>query len=224
MLLRVFDARPGQAPELLRRLQRVAARMIQERSLDAVQICRYADTFDRIVWIEDRHGASRSRGVLETEMAGACGDTIAQGPVSQPFELVDGFYRFPLPNCHVWSLEVSPAPGDEESALASFLDRSRVASAKSSVAGMSVYRALGTPRLLVFVALSEGVVPPDGSFVLPTVAVSGKWRHLLVVWTMGRLLSGPDLRGRPASGLYPRPTFWARTMPVLAVAPSREGS
>ncbi len=224
MLLRLFDTRPGREPEFLRCLQGIATRMIQQERLDAVQICRYADSFERIVWIEDRRTASRSGSVLEAEVAATCADTLVQGPVSQPFELVDGFYHYPLPRCQVWSLEVSPATGQEEGALTDFLDRSRAASGEPSVAGRSVYRALGTPRLLVFVALSEGVIPSDGSFLSPRLAAAGKWRRLLVVWTMGRVLSDPDRRGHAASGLYPRPTFWARTMPVLAVAPMREGS
>jgi hypothetical protein len=197
--------------------------MIQRRSLDAVQICRYADSVNRVVWIEDRT-VSKSGDVFEGEVARTCGDTLVQGPVSESFELVDGFYHYPLPRCQVWSLGVLPAPGHEGRILTTFLDRSRAASAEPTVAGMSLYRALGKPSFLVFVALGEGVVPSDGSFVSPMVAVPGKWRRLLVVWTMGRLLSGPDPRSQAASGLYPRPTFWARTMPVLAVAPMQEGS
>ncbi len=225
MLLRVFDARPGREPELLRRLQGIAASMIQRGSLDAVQICRYADSVDRIVWIEDRRAASGSEGVLEAEVAGTCADTLVQGPVSRPFELVDGFYHYPLPRCEVWSLEVPPASGPEEGVLTSFLELSRAASAEPSVAGMSVYRALGNPcGFLVFVALREGVTPSGGLFVSPTVALPGKWRRLRVIWTMGRLLSDPDPRAYAASGLYPRPTFWARSMPVLAVGPMREDS
>jgi len=224
MLLRVFDARPGRESELLRHLQGIATGMIQGQSLDAVQICRFADNIHHILWIEDRQPDSRSGPVLEAKVATTCGDTVVEGPISQPFELVDGFYRYPLPHCQVWSLELSAAPGDVQDALAHFLGRSRAASAEPSVAGMSIYRALETPRLLVFVALSEGVIPSDGSFGSPKLAAAGKWRHLLVVWTMGRVTSGPDPRGRVAPGLYPRPTFWARTMPVLAVAPMPEGS
>jgi hypothetical protein len=112
MLLRIFDARPGQEPELLRCLQAIATRMIQRRSLDAVQICRYADSVNRVVWIEDRT-VSKSGDVFEGEVARTCGDTLVQGPVSESFELVDGFYHYPLPRCQVWSLGVLPAPGHE---------------------------------------------------------------------------------------------------------------
>jgi hypothetical protein len=224
MLLRVFEARPGREPELLSRLQGIATGMIQGQSLDAVQICRYADSVHRILWIEDRRPESRSGAVLEAKVATTCADTLAQGPLSQAFELVDGFYNYPLPRCQVWSLEVSAAPGDVHDALTNVLGRVRAASAEPSVAGMSVYRALGTQRLLIFVALREGVVPSDGSFVSPRLVAAGTWRHLLVVWTMGRVVSGPDRRGTAASGLYPRPTFWARAMPVLAVAPMPEDS
>jgi len=198
--------------------------MIQQERLDAVQICRYADSLERIVWIEDRRTVSRSGRVLEAEVAGTCPDTLVQDPVSQFFELVDGFYHYPLPRCQVWSLEVSPATGQEEGALTDFLDRARTASAEPSVAGMSVYRALGTLRLLVFVALNEGVVPSDGSFLSPRLETAVSWRRLLVVWTMGRVLPEADRREHAAPGLYPRPTFWARSMPVLAVAPMPEGS
>jgi hypothetical protein len=224
MLLRLFDTRPGRESEFLRCLQGIATRMIQRERLDAVQICRYADSLDRIVWIEDRRAASESGRVLEAEVARTCADTLVQGPASQPFELVDGFYHYPLPRCQVWSLDVSPATDQGEGALTDFLDRARTASAEPSVAGLSVYRALGTPRLLVFVALNEGVAPSDGSFFSPKLAATAKWRHLLVVWTMGRVLSGPDRRGTAPSGLYPKPTFWARTMPILAVAPMPEDS
>jgi hypothetical protein len=224
MLLRVFDARPGRELELLRRLQGIATGMIQGQSLDAVQICRYADSVHRILWIEDRRADLRSGAVLEAKVASTCADTLVEGPISQAFELVDGFYNFPLPRCQVWSLEVGAAPGDVQDALTNFLGRARAASAEPSVAGMSVYRALGTPRLLIFLALREGVIPSDGSFVSPRLTAAGKWRHLLVVWTMGRVVSGPDRRGKAASGLYPRTTFWARSMPVLAVAPMPEDS
>ena len=224
MLLRFLDTRPGRESEFLRCLQGIATRMIQQERLDAVQICRYADSLDRIVWIEDRRTASRSGRVLESEVARTCPDPLVQVPVLQPFELVDGFYHYPLPRCQVWSLEVSPATGQEEGALTHFLDRARTTSAEPSVAGMSVYRALGTPCLQIFVALREDVVPSDGSFLSPGLAAAGTWRRLLVVWTMGRVFSDPDRHGHAASGLYPRRTFWARMMPVLAVAPTPEGS
>lgn len=224
MLLRLFDTRPGRESEFLRCLQGIATRMIQQERLDAVQICRYADSLDRIVWIEDRRAASGSGRVLESEVARTCPDTLVQVPVLQPFELVDGFYHYPLPRCQVWSLEVSPATGQEEGALTDFVGRARTASAEPSVAGMSVYRALGTPRLLVFVALNEGVVPSNSSFLLPRLAAAVKWRRLLVVWTMGRVLPEQDQREHAAPGLYPRPTSWARSMPVLAVAPMPERS
>jgi hypothetical protein len=222
MLLRFLDTRPGRESELLRCLQGIATRMIQQERLDAVQICRYADGSGRVVWIEERRTASRSGRALDAEVAGTCPDTLVHGPVSRPFELVDGFYHYPLPRCYVWSLEVSPTTGLEEGALTDFLDRARTPSTERSVAGMSVYRALDTPCLLFFVALSEDVVPSDGSLLPPGLAAAGKWRRLLVVWTMGRVLSDPDRRGHAASGLYPRPTFWARAMPVLAVAPMPE--
>jgi hypothetical protein len=217
MLLRFLDTRPGRESECLRCLQGIATRMIQQERLDAVQICRYADGSGRIVWIEDRRTASRSGRVLDAEVAETCADTLVHGPVSQPFELVDGFYHYPLPRCYVWTLEVSPATGQEEGTLTDFLDRARTPSAEPSVAGMSVYRALGTPRLQIFVALSEDVVPSDGSFLSPGLAAAGTWRRLLVVWTMGRVLRDPERREHAAPALYPRPTFWARTMPVLAV-------
>lgn len=223
MLLRLFETRPGRESEFLRCLQGIATRMIQQERLDAVQICRYADSLDRIVWIEDRRTASKSGHALESEVARACPDTLMQVPVSEPFELVDGFYHYPLPRCQVWSFEVSPATGQGEGALTDFLDRARTASAEPSVAGLSIYRALGTPRVLVFVALNEGVAPSDGSFFSPKLAATAKWRHLLVEWTMGRVLGGADRRGT-VSGLYPKPTFWARSMPILVVAPMPEGS
>jgi hypothetical protein len=222
MVLRFLDTRPGRESEFLRCLQGIATRMIQQERLDAVQICRYADGSGRIVWIEDHRGASRSGQVLDAEVAGTCPGALVHGPGSQPFERVDGFCHYPLPRCCVWSLEVSPATGQEEGALTDFLDRARTPSAERSMAGMSVYRALDTPCLLIFVALSEDVVPSDGSFLPPGLAAAGKWRRLLVVWTMGRVLSDPDGRGHAALGVYPRPTFWARTMPVLAVAPMTE--
>ena len=49
MLLRIFEARLGREPELLSRLQGLATGMIQGQSLDAVQICRYADSVHRIL-------------------------------------------------------------------------------------------------------------------------------------------------------------------------------
>lgn len=113
MLLRFLDTRPGRESECLRCLQGIATRMIQQERLDAVQICRYADGSGRIVWIEDRRTASRSGRVLDAEVAETCADTLVHGPVSQQFELVDGFYHYPLPRCYVWTLEVSPATGQE---------------------------------------------------------------------------------------------------------------
>ena len=224
MLLRFLDTRPGRESECLRCLQGIATRMIQQERLDAVQICRYADGSGRIVWIEDRRAASRSGRVLDAEVAETCAGTLVHGPVSQPFELVDGFYHYPLPRCHVWSLEVSPATGQEEGALTDVLDRARTPSAEPSVAAMSVYRAPGTPRRQIFVALSEDAVPSDGSFLSPALAAAGTWRRLLVVWTMGRVLGDANRREHAAPGLYPRPSFWARTMPVLAMCATTEGS
>lgn len=224
MLLRFLDTRPGRESEFLRCLQGIATRMIQQERLDAVQICRYADGSGRILWIEDRRAASGPGGALDAEVTGTCANTLLHGPVSPPFEIVDGFYHYPLPRCYVWSLEVSPATGQEEGALTHVLDRARTPLAEPSVAGMSVYRALGAPCLQIFVALREDVVPSDGSFLSPGLSAAGKWRRLLVVWTMGRVSSDPDRRGHAASGLYPRRTFWARTMPVLAVAPMPEGA
>lgn len=222
MLVRVFDARPARERELLDYLRDLAVRMIQQRSLDAVQICQYADRADRVVWIEDRRTAPGSEHFLEAEVAATWTNTLVEGLVSQSFELVDGFYHYPVPRCRVWSLEVSSATGQAEDALTDFLDLSRAASAEPSVAGMSVYRALGEPcRFLVFVALNEGVIP-SGRFISPPAAPPGTWRPLLVVWTMGRLSSGPDPRAHAASGLYPRATFWARSMPVVAVGPEKE--
>ncbi len=116
-----------------------------------------------------------------------------------------------------------PATGQEQGALTDVLDRARTPSAEPTVAGMSVYRALGTPRLQIFVALREDAVPPESSFLSPGLAAAGTWRRLLVVWTMGRVFGDAGRREYAALGLYPRPTFWARTMPVLAVCPDNGG-
>jgi hypothetical protein len=221
MLLRVFGARPGRERELLDCLRDLAARMIQQRTLDAVQICQYADRVDRVVWIEDRRTAPGSERFLEAEGAATWATTLVDGLVSQAFEIVDGYYHYPLPRCRVWSLEVAPAAGREQDTLTGFLDLSRAVSLEPSVAGLSIYRMLGEPcRFLVFVALKDGVVP-SGPFV--TAAPPDSWRPLLVVWTMGRLSSGRDPRAPAASGRHPRATFWARTMPVVAVGPAEEG-
>jgi hypothetical protein len=188
--------------------------MIQQERLDAVQICRYADGSGRIVWIEDRRTASRSGRVLDAEVAETCADTLVHGPVSKPFELVDGFYHYPLPRCYVWTLEMSPATGQEEGVLTDFLDRARTPSAEPSVAGMSVYRALGSPRLQIFVALSEDVVPSDGSSRPGWQRRRGGASPWCGRWARPQ---GSRAAEHAAPGLYPRPTFWARTMPVLAV-------
>ena len=220
-----FDSlMPGWAgnPTLLRCLQGIATRI--SGRLDAVQICRHVDSSNRVVWIEDRRTASRSGCALDAEVAGTCADTLVQGPVSQAFELVEGLYHYPVPRCQVWSLEVSLATGQEEGALTDVLDRARTASAAPSVAGMSVYRVLGAPRLLVFAALNDDVVPSDASFLCPRLASAITWRRLLVLWTKGRVLHEPDRREHATPSLYPRSTFWARSMPVLAVAPMSNGS
>lgn len=222
MLLRTLRAGPGQERELLKGLQDIATRMIRERRSDAVQICQYSDARDRVVWIEDRRAGTKSVPTLEEEIARACPQALAQGPISTQFELVDGFYRYPLPSCQVWSFEVSPLLDPGGSALGCFLDMSRAASAIPSVGGMSVYRTTNEPTgVLVFVALNDGTFPVD-VFGSSTGIWPRKWRQLLVVWTMGRLSTASDPRLRAAPARYPRATFWARSMPVLAVGAGPE--
>lgn len=218
MLLRVFESEPGGPGQLLPRLQEAAARMIQRRRVDAVQLCRYADHPGRILWIQDRRpGAERGPALLRD----AASPELSSGAAGRAFELIDSFYRYPLPRCQVWSLDVALPWRPEGNAIARLLDASCAAARRETVAGLSVYRALDPPpAALVFVALEPG--PPPRALVPLPAGLAGHWSPLIVVWTMGRLTLAPDRRERRAQPLYPRAAFWTRDMPVVPVEALRE--
>jgi len=217
MLLRVYQTGREGFARLQAHLQAVAADMIRRQSVAAVQLCRYAEDPGRILWIQDRParrspGSGPAHGDEPPYDAAACAGGVS---VSQhAFELVDGFYRYPLPRCRVWSAEAPLPPGRQGEVIARLLDLSRGAAAGRAVAGMSVYRSVGEPRTaLLFVALDGD---PSALSEWPA-DLRGGWQALLVVWTMGRLTAGTDPRGGQGAGVYPRATFWARDLPVLAV-------
>lgn len=209
LIVRTFGPKPGQGPQLIQALQAVATRMIEEHGADAVVLCRQTDASERILWIE-----TRPHDQALPQVPASVRPMLGEMPMLRPLEFLDGFYRSPMPACHVWNVEVRTPAGRPTETLRSLLRLARHAFHDRNVAGLSLYRAVDDPTVL---ALFLGLVPPvtPGQYFqgqtdrLLSADAEGQplvWRALSVTWTMGRLPG----QGRSSSSLYPPTAFWAR--------------
>ncbi|HEV8641742.1 MAG TPA: hypothetical protein VGV13_11645 [Methylomirabilota bacterium] len=211
LLVRTFQSKPGRGQQLIDALQSAATRMIQTRQADSVLLCQQSDAGERILWIENRQGVAHAPRLDEP------GDLFEETPTAQPLEFLDGFYRFPMPSCQVWSVEVRTPSNRQFQTVRALLRLARRTSADSNIAGLSLYRAVDDPTLLVaFLALLPGIAPAQyfkaqfgaepEAWAIERAAV---WRPLSVSWTMGRMSSaGGSLL---SASQYPSTAFWARS-------------
>lgn len=215
LLIRTFLSKPGRGPQLIGALQNAATTMIQTRQADSVLLCQQSDTGERILWFEN------SRGTAGAPALDKSLDLLEQASMARPLEFLDGFYRFPMPSCQVWSLEVQ-APSNGQSPVHRLLRLARSASADPTVVGLSVYRDVDDPTLFIaFLALLPGV-PPEQHFSIQlgaepeALAIERTlvWHPLSVSWTMGRLSSAGGYL--LSSTRYPSTAFWARSGQPLA--------
>lgn len=206
LTIRTFLSRPGQGAQLIGVLQRVATTMIQARQADSVLLCQQSDRRDRIFWIENSRGAAAPGLPAVPDLSG-------HASLARSLAFLDGFYRFPVPPCQVWSLDVRVPSIGVFRAVRTLLRVARAAADDLDVAGLAIYRDLADPSALAaFLALAPGV-SPDRYFTLPATdphrgESRSAWHPLSVTWTMGRLSSaGGSLL---SSSRYPATAFWAR--------------
>jgi hypothetical protein len=213
LIVRKFHPHPGGGAALIDALQTRATGIIQARQAEAVMLCEDTGVSGHVVWIETR--ASDPRPDDWTEPAAPGGDGGEHCP-PEPLEFLDGFYRFPAPPCQVWSLEVRTAAPSRLPAMREFLRVVRQAATDSAIGGVSLYRSLRDPALLVaFVALPPGLSPARLLLEMEQpradadrAAVTVAWTTLVVRWTLGRL---PSARGSLVSPTtYPATAFWGR--------------
>lgn len=207
LLIRIYLSKPGRGSQLVGALQRTATTLIRSGQADSVLLCQDRDKSERILWIENRRPAAGAFTLDEFL------DVLAPAPTTWSLEFLDGFYRFPMPACEVWCLELRTSTSDQAQTLSGLLGVTRRAARDGNVAGLSVYRAVGDPTLLVaFVAVRSGIVPElyfGTQFDAQPKARAPAWRPLTVNWTMGRLSSGAGHLLSPAH--YPSTAFWARS-------------
>lgn len=211
LLIRMFLSKPGHGPQLIGALQRTATTMIQSRQADSVLLCQDRDRSERILWIENR---CRAAGAFTPDESH---DLLALAPTARSLEFLDGFYRFPMPACQVWSLELRTSASDQAHTLPGLLGLARRAARDPNVAGLSVYRALDDPTLLVtFVAIRPGILAEryfsaelEAQPEMRTIARTLVWHRLTVSWMMGRLSSSAGHLLSPTR--YPSTAFWARS-------------
>lgn len=215
LLLRMFRSKPGRERRMIEALQDTATRMIHDRQVDAVLICQQRDELDRILWIENcaretGHNALFSKPEASWEFF---------EPISAPchLEFLDGFYRFPLPPCRVWWLKIDQPLDRQLELVQGLLDLARRAAADAHVVGVSLYRAVDEPTMIIgFLALTLSVMPAEYfkeelPFAADADAVGRAvaWSPLSVSWSVGRFSVGASSLISPSR--YPRTAFWARS-------------
>jgi hypothetical protein len=224
LLLRTFRARPGQELDLVEALHRAATQMIQRQMTLSVLTCQRAHDPQHIIWIENRgREAARRPSALSASAQGleSWDAFLASASVALPLEFLDGAYRYPLPPCQVWSVELDASAGQRSQAPTLLVDLPRRTGADRHVVGFSLYRTLDTsPLMLGFLALTPGSTPDD---VLAETAGHargqepvGVWHPLSVLWTAGRLSFDADAGPGVSATRYPRTAFWARSAAVEA--------
>ena len=211
LLIRTFMAEPGQGAELTRALQGAATRIIQSTQADSVLLCQQSDVPERVFWIESSRSGAAGRG------ADALRGLPVQALAARSLHFIEGFYRFPMPACRVWSLEVRAAANGRSRAVRGLVRLARSAPEDLNVAGLSVYRDVNdSSSFVAFVALLPDV-PPErylGPQLGPRSDVCGAdparaWLPLSVTWTMGRLSAPGGWLLSPTR--YPSTAFWARS-------------
>lgn len=215
LLTRAFRSKPGRERDLINALRNTAVRMIQQLETLSVLMCQQSDDRQQLVWIENRGRESRvAPSSLGGEAIEAWRELLAHASAAISLEFLDGSYRFPLPPCEVWSLEVDRSDSE---GLKAVLELARRVREDGHVVGMSLYRTVEiSPAVTGFVALPLGVRPEDLAWgatghVLETQKPRIVWHPLSVLWTAGRLSSDPG----PGVSFtrYPRTAFLARSRP-----------
>lgn len=229
LLVRTFRSKRGRERGLIDVLRDTATQMIQDGQAEAVLICQQSDALDRILLIENRARKVDLESVREEQPSPEPCEHV-----SAPRRLVflDGFYRFPLPPCQVWWLEIHQSSRGQPELVREMLELTRRAAVDSHVSGISLYRAADEPTTLIgFLALTPGIAPAE-YFKEQSPFASGAhsaehtvaWYPLSVSCTLGRLSAGASSVISPSR--YPRTAFWARSgpraAPPLSSAPAEE--
>lgn len=215
--VRLFQSTPGQDRELIDSLRHAAAKIIQGGNAQSILICQQKDDPSQIIWLESR---SRTSGPLRPGVTDRpsqfSGGALRDVSNPKPLEFLDGFYRFPLPPCRLWKLDILTAAGRESSAVEELLRSLRAAFEGSRVIGTSLYRVSDEPGLLLgFLALPQRAGPLAGvgrpiEWPLAVSALVHRlvWHPISVIGTLGRL----SAEGTPllSPTRYPRTAFWAR--------------
>jgi hypothetical protein len=230
ILVRRFRSRAGSERTVMGAVRTSATRMVREQQVEAVLLCQRSDAPAEILWMEHR---GRDIGPVrgsDSPLAATSGELLEETTPPQQVDLLDGFYRFPLPPCRVWLLEVPGGVEPEADIVRALLELSRLGAKDSRVAGLSVYRVVGDPApVIAFLALAPDLAPSEYFTGLETreAAALGKTLAsypLCASWTVGRLSAGPGSMASP--GRYPRTAFWARAGSMMTppvVLPSATG-
>jgi hypothetical protein len=224
ILLRRFRSGAGAERAGMEAVRTSAIRMVRGQQAEAVLLCQRSDAPSEILWLEHRGRGAGSTRVSHTPLAAAAGQLLEETTPPQQVELLDGFYRFPLPPCRVWLLEAPEGAEPEPEVVRALLDLSRLGAKDPRVAGLSVYRVVGEPApVIAFLALAPDLTPGEYLFTVrrPDAAALDEAlssNPLSASWTVGRLSADPSGTATPTR--YPRAAFWARagsmtTMPVV---------
>ncbi len=151
---RRFQAEQGRQRDLISHLYREARDLVQ-RQAGSVVICSEADDPQEIIWIDEGIGHSSA---IDPKLLDENG--LVTFSFAQSLEPIDEFYRLPMSQYQVWSLEIQ-APHDRSGdVLSNLSDLFSLALQHPNVVGMSLYRAVTQPESFVsFLGLTRGYTP-----------------------------------------------------------------